>query len=427
MTKVIRMSVVFSVFSLILVSLSQSQEIAAQQTDAERIAEIERNIEALAAELERMDLGDAVVDIDSGERGFGPAASRVYKVESGLSIGGYGEFLYENYAGSKQDGTASGKKDQFDALRAILYTGYKFNDRLLFNSEIEVEHAKEIYLEFAYVDYMFTENVGMRAGMLLAPLGLTNELHEPPIFLGTERPLTETKIIPTTWRENGIGLFGETETTSWRVYTMNSLNGAKFTSSGLRGGRQKGAKALAENFGIAARWDYIGTPGLLLGASMYTGNTGQGMELNGSEVGGRVTIFDVHMDYKVNGFDLRALWAHASVDEVDRLNQANGLTGSAGIGEAMGGWFVQAGYDLLRTKTDTEAAFIPYVRYERVNTHQGVAAGYSASASKDLTATSIGFAWKPATQVVFKGDYQIHETGSNSGINQMNFVVGWLY
>jgi len=109
------------------------------------------------------------------------------------------------------------------------------------------------------------------------------------------------------------------------------------------------------------------------------------------------------------------------------LNQANGLTGSAGIGEAMGGWFVQAGYDLLRTKTDTEAAFIPYVRYERVNTHQGVAAGYSASASKDLTATSIGFAWKPATQVVFKGDYQIHETGSNSGINQMNFVVGWLY
>ena len=427
MTKVIRMSVILPFLSFLLVSVNQSQEVAAQQTNAERIAEIERNIEALAAELERMDLGDVVVDMDSGERGFGPAASRVYKVESGLSIGGYGEFLYENYAGSKQDGTSSGKKDQFDALRAILYTGYKFNDRLLFNSEIEVEHAKEIYLEFAYVDYMFTENVGMRAGMLLAPLGLTNELHEPPIFLGTERPLTENKIIPTTWRENGIGLFGETETTSWRVYTMNSLNGAKFSSSGLRGGRQKGAKALAENFGIAARWDYIGTPGLLLGASMYTGNTGQGMELNGSEVGGRVTIFDVHMDYKVNGFDLRALWAHASVDEVDELNQANGLTGSAGIGEAMGGWFVQAGYDLLRTKTDTEAAFIPYVRYERVNTHQGVEAGYSASASKDLTATSIGFAWKPATQVVFKGDYQIHETGSNSGINQMNFVVGWLY
>ena len=104
MTKVIRMSVIFSAFSFVLVSLSQSQEVAAQQTDAERIAEIERNIEALAAELERMDLGDAVVDIDSGERGFGPAASRVYKVESGLSIGGYGEFLYENYAGSKQDG-----------------------------------------------------------------------------------------------------------------------------------------------------------------------------------------------------------------------------------------------------------------------------------------------------------------------------------
>ena len=85
MTKVIRMSVILPMLSFLLVSLSQSQEVAAQQTDAERIAEIERNIEALAAELERMDLGDAVVDIDSGERGFGPAASRVYKIESGLS------------------------------------------------------------------------------------------------------------------------------------------------------------------------------------------------------------------------------------------------------------------------------------------------------------------------------------------------------
>ena len=427
MTTNIRTSLIVPALCMFLVSVVPTPKVAAQQADSARIAELERNVEALARELERMDLGDVVVDMDSGERGFGPAASRVYKIESGLSIGGYGEFLYENYAGKKQDGSASGKTDQFDALRAILYTGYKFNDRLLFNSEIEVEHAKEIYLEFAYVDYMLTDNVGMRAGMLLAPLGLTNELHEPPIFLGTERPLTENKIIPTTWRENGIGLFGETETTSWRVYTMNSLNGVKFSSSGLRGGRQKGAKAKAENFGIAARWDYIGTPGLLLGASMYTGNTGQGAELNGSEVGGRVTIWDLHMDYKVNGFDLRALWAHASVGDVAQLNQLNSFTGSAGIGEAMGGWFVQAGYDLLRTKQDTESAFIPYVRYERVNTHKAVASGYSASASKDLTATSIGFAWKPATQVVFKGDYQMHETGTNSGINQINFVVGWLY
>ena len=246
-------------------SVLHSVPAAAQVPDSVRIAELERRIEIVTRELERIELGGDVVQADSSAGGFGPGASRVYRINQGVSLGGYGEVLYENYAAELENGAEGSKQDQFDALRAILYVGYKFNDRLLFNSEIEIEHAKEAFLEFAYLDYLLTDNVGIRGGVLLAPLGLVNELHEPPIFLGTERPLTERLIIPTTWRENGVGLFGGTDLFEWRAYLLSSFNGAGFTGSGLRGGRQKGGKAVSEDLGAAARLDYVGTPGLILG------------------------------------------------------------------------------------------------------------------------------------------------------------------
>ena len=330
-------------------------------------------------------------------RHLGPAASKVYRVNQGVSIGGYGEFLYENFAAEREDGSASGARDRFDALRAILYVGYKFNDRLLFNSELEIEHAKESFLEFAYLDYLVSDHIGVRGGMLLAPLGLVNELHEPPVFLGTERPLTEQHIIPTTWRENG-----------------------------LRGGRQKGAKALAEDMGAAGRFDYTGAPGLLLGLSAYSGETAQGRELDGKSVGGRVLIWDVHLDYKRRGWDLRALVARAQMSDVEDMNALIGLDGAEGIGTDMLGWYMQAGYDLLRGSR-SEHQLIPYVRYERLNTQRGVAAGFSANPAMDVTVASVGAAWKPLPQVIVKVGYQVHATAADTGVNQLNGSLGWLF
>lgn len=400
--------------------------ISAQAADSARIAELERRLDAVTRELERIDLGGEVVQADTAMQGLGPAASKVYRVQRGVSLGGYGEILYENYAAEREDGAPSGATDQLDALRAILYVGYKFNDRLLFNSEIEIEHADEIFLEFAYLDYLLNDDVGVRAGMLLAPLGLVNELHEPPIFLGTERALTENRIIPTTWRENGVGVFGGTDAVSWRVYLMNSLNGMSFSASGLRGGRQKGAKAIAEDFGIAGRLDYTATPGLLVGASAYSGETAHNATFGGSEVGGRVTIWDLHADYRARGWDLRGLLARATVSDVEELNQMIGLAGADGIGTVMLGWYAQAGYDVLRT-TGVEHQLIPYVRYERVDTQREVATGFSADPSTDVTVTSLGAAWKPVPQVVLKTDYQIWSTAAETGTDQWNVSLGWLF
>lgn len=422
------MTTIRSILSILaaLLVLTPAAALTAQEPDSARMAEMERRLDALSRELERLRLGEEVVQADTSVGGLGYGASKVYGVQRGVSIGGYGEFLYENYSDERQDGLPSGRTDQFDALRAILYVGYKFNDRLLFNSEIEVEHADEIFLEFAYLDYLLTDNVGLRGGMLLAPLGMVNELHEPPIYLGTERPVTENRIIPTTWRENGVGLFGATDRFDWRVYVMNSLDGAGFDDDGIRGGRQKGARALAEDFGVAGRLDYTGHQGLILGASAYLGETAQNRELNGEEVEGQLLVWDLHADYKVKGWDFRALVAGARIDDAAELNQLNGLTGADGVGEEMLGWYVQAGYDVLRNTASTHQ-LIPYLRYEQVDTQSGVADGFSANLANDLTVTSLGVAWKPVPQVVWKVGYQIHSNEADTGVDQLNLQIGWLF
>ena len=394
------------------------------QDDPIDIAELERRLEILAEELERLRSGEPEreVTIDQARAlGLAPSAAATYAIDSGVSIAGYGEMLYENYASSKTD--------QFDYLRAILYAGYRFNDRFLFNSEIEVEHAKEIFVEFAYVDFLATENFGLRAGMLLIPMGLVNEFHEPTVFIGAERPVTEKSIIPSTWRENGGGIYGAFDKLAFRLYTVNGLNGSAFSSSGVRGGRQKGGKAKANDFAVTGRVDFTPTPGMFFGASFYTGGSGQGdIVVEDRNYGVRTSIFDAHAQVQARGFDVRALFAQAMLDDTPQLNEVLGLSGSAGVAEKMQGGYLQVGYDLLSQVASTgDVAFTPYVRYEKVDTHAALAAGFTRNPSKNNTYTTFGLELKPIPGIVVKVDHMWVNNPVDSGVDQFNVNVGYAF
>ena len=438
---------VWSAVLAFLLLLAPAPRLSAQQAEADSVdlEELEERIEALTRELEAMRLGgDVVSQADTSVLGFGPAASKVYGVSQGVSLGGYGEVVYENFSDEQEDGTPSGATDQLDALRGIVYVGYKFNDRLLFNSEIEWEHgstgqAGSVSLEFAYIDYLLSDAFGLRGGLLLSPMGFVNELHEPPIFLGANRPVVESRIIPTTWRENGIGLFGQSGDFDYRVYVMNSLdavgggssNASGFSSSGLRGGRQKGSKALAEDFSVVGRLDYVGTLGLTVGTSLYVGAQGHGRDLpGGGELDAGTTIWEGHAEYRAQGLSLRGLYALATVDEVAALNELKGIdplvNPSASIGERLQGGYLEAGYDVLTTAA-TSHQLIPFVRYEWLNTQEEVPTGFSADPANDDTFLTLGFSWKPIPQVVGKVDYQIHENEAETGVNQFNVALGYLF
>lgn len=400
-----------------------------QEPDTTEIARLKRQIAAITRELEEMRLGPEVVrEADTSVLGFGPAASKVYRVGRGVSIGGYGEVLYRNFRSAREDGTPSGATDEIDALRAILYVGYKFSDRLLFNSEIELEHGTagegepgEVALEFAYLDYRVSPAFGLRAGLLLPPMGFINELHEPPVFLGAERPETERQIIPSTWRENGIGIFGEVKGLAYRAYLVNGFAGEGFSASGLRGGRQDGAQALAEDFAGVGRVDYTGLPGLRLGASAYYGNSGQDLDL-----GVRTFIGSAHAEYRARGLSLRGLVAVADLDEVAGLNAAKGVTGTASVGERLVGWYLEGGYDVLRSLQTTHA-LIPYVRFERLNTQDAVPAGFTVNPANDRRILTIGAAWKPITRVALKGDYQVHSNEAETAVDRFALALGYLF
>lgn len=407
--------------------------------DTAHIAELRRQIEALSREVETLRLGNAVVEADSSVFGFAPAASKVYRVQQGVSIGGYGEVLYEAFDDEREDGAAVTTPNQFDALRAILYFGYKFNDRLLFNSELEWEHGStgqggEASIEFAYIDYLLTPKFGLRGGLLLAPMGLVNELHEPPTFLGTTRPLVESAIIPTTWRASGAGVFGETSGISFRAYALTSLDAVGggtsraggFGASGLRGGRQKGAREMANDFSLVGRADYIGIPGLLVGGSAMIGQTAHDRVLNDEEVDATTTILEGHLDLSRDGVDLRGLYAAANVKDAAELNALRQLTGAASIGERLTGGYVQAGYDVLRS-LDTSHQLSPYVRWETLNTQAEVPAGFAASPATDRTTWLIGAMWKPIREVALKADYQIHRNEAKTGVSQFNVNLSYMF
>jgi hypothetical protein len=189
-------------------------------------------------------------------------------------ISGYMDFHFNK--GEAEDGV-------LDFHRFVLIVNHSFTPRIRFVAEPELEHAfvegleerGELELEQAYVDFLLRRSFNVRAGMLLVPMGIINERHEPPVYQGVERPFVDTVIIPTTWFENGAGLFGEVgRGFRYRAYVMAPLNALEFSADeGIRNGRQKGSRSDVRNVATRVAWSNVGVPGLTLGASAWSGKS----------------------------------------------------------------------------------------------------------------------------------------------------------
>jgi hypothetical protein len=391
--------------------------------------ELARRMDVLAGEVERLRIGDAALLADESVHGMGPAASKVYRSDGGVTIGGYGEVKYSNYAAEDQSGEDAGEADGVDVHRMILYAGYRFDEKWVLNTEIEFEHVKEVYVEFAYLDYEATDWMGARAGLLLVPMGITNELHEPTTYASVNRPHVEKYILPSTWREIGAGVYGDAGPIAYRAYLLDGMHAGGFSSSGLRGGRQKGAEAVAEDFAGVARLDFVGVEGLVLGGSAYYGDSGQDLENaeTGAEPDVGTLIYEGHATLDLAGLRLRALYAGARLDDVEALNAALALEGSDSVGETMHGYYVDLGYDVLRPFGVTGKSLVPHLRYETLNTQLTVPDGYESSDSKERSNITAGLAFQPHEQLTLKADYQIHMNEAESGVNQLNAGIGFIF
>lgn len=338
---------------------------------------------------------------------------------SPLTIGGYGEINYNQ---------PEGNNGELDVQRLVLMFGYKFNERTQFITEIEFEHVKELYVEQAFLQYSLNDNVNLRGGLMLVPMGIVNEFHEPTTFNGVERPSIDGAIVPTTWREIGVGLSGKSNEASLRyqAYLFNgfsSVNGTKVLggSKGLRNGRQKGAESTINKPNFAAKLDYYGISGLRLGLSGYFGRTQAEDDvdhLDGSDVG--IAMVGLDARYTNKRFAARGQFINASLKDTDAYNTLN----SAELGSRLQGWYLEGSYNLL--SQEKEQQLWAFARYEDYDTHADVDGSLVRNRAYDRNEWTLGLSYKLTPGAVVKADYQIKDNAAegNEAKGQLNFGIG---
>lgn len=425
------------VFFLIF-SLGSTQISLAGTVSDEKIKKLEEQIKVLADEIESIKSASVTEPpVYETEFGVAPAASKVYRVDQGVSFGGYGELLIGNV---KEDG-----HDIVDTLRLVLYNGYKYNDHIVFNSEIEFEHgttgsnkdgkAGSASVEFALIDFLISDEFNLRAGLLLTPFGIVNEIHEPTTFYGVGRPEVERRIIPSTWRESGAGAHGTFDLgsageLSYRAYAMSSADARGFKASDNRSLRIKGNRARFDDIAFVGRLEYDPIPGLKVGGSVFYGNTGQDEEVNGQTIDGLFQMYEVDAQFQYAGLDLRALSVWTMLDDAALINQLNEYEGNKSVGEEQSGWYVLGAYNIfsaLNSGSKYMEYLAPFFRYEKFDTQKDVPAGYERNPANERTQYTIGVNYKPIPNVVVKAEYQNLDNEANEATNQFNFGIGYVF
>ncbi len=370
------------------------------------------------------------------------SADNLLLTDSKLVVGGYGEVHYNQpMSGSTYN---NGK---LDVHRVVMLLGYNFNEKTQFISEIEFEHVSEVYIEQAFLNYKLNNAINFRGGLMLVPMGIVNEYHEPTTFNGVERPLIDNTIAPTTWREIGVGITGTILPVSlkYQAYLMNGFNGyngaARLNGSkGLRSGRQKGAESYISSPNFAGKVEYFGVRGLNIGLSAYLGKTQStlydGMDkddnaaiasADSSVVG--ISMFGLDARYSLKGLQLRGQLYYSSLSNSDEYNEFTAATNGSlnDLGSAMIGYYVEAGYNVLRT-VNTDKQLVPFVRYEFLNTHSSVENNISKNPSYEKTAITTGLTLALTKGAVVKTDIQfLKNAATDKYAKTFNAGIGVMF
>lgn len=353
------------------------------------------------------------------------------------TIGGYGEMLYNN-----ETSTASSK--ELDIQRFVLFASHAFTDNLRFVSELEIEHSfinddarspGAVEVEQAYLEWDYSRNHNVLAGMHLVPMGLINETHEPNTFFGVERNRIESRIIPSTYRVNGIKFAGQLG--GGFSYDLGIHEGLFFESGNgdelaIRDSRQSGARAEMDSPAYTGRLRYTGIPGLELGLSVQVqpdmtqdGSTRSNIGRDGVidvfgnpvvDLGG--VLSEAHIAYRSGPWGFKGLYAEWDIDSTIETVANSDLTNN-GIGrDRQYGYYVEPSYYF----NEKLGAF---ARLERTNERAGsnVASAYDSATNRML----LGFNYWLNSNAVLKLDYQFESDDRARDLDGFNFGVGWQF
>jgi hypothetical protein len=342
---------------------------------------------------------------------------------------GYGEL---NYSRPSDDSSAT----TADVGRFVLGASYRFDDKTRFVSELEVEHAVssaddpgEVEIEQAYIERRIGDSTFAKIGLFLIPVGMLNESHEPTRYYGVFRNFIDTAIIPTTWREGGFALQGNTMGgLRWDVGISTGFNLSKWDATSTEGSEeplgsihQELALAAAGDLSQFAAVNYTGVPGLRLGASVFTGDSSQGQPGFDNN---RVTLWEGHARWNPGNWDLSAIYARGRISNTRPINLT--LVGNPTlIPETFFGWYLEAVY---RAVLPNDWTLAPFARYELFNAASGYASlapGLTPDPLDDEKVLTAGLNVDIAPGVVLKLDYLHFERDNDS--DRFDLGVGYQF
>lgn len=389
--------------SAILSAFLSSNLALADAEDKAKIKALEAQLKALSASIDAKEraASEKNQEIETQLEELADVVdekSETVEKKSKTYFGGYGELTASALDNNGED------EREIDFKRFVLFVGHDFNDKARLVSELEVEHAiagagnrGAVELEQAYIELDLKPNLHLKAGLMLMPIGIINETHEPTTFYGVERPIIETTIIPTTWFSSGIGISHELDNgLSYDLFVHEGLKTEDPNSNpaaepfNIKKGKQKSSFADGFDVGVTARMKYTGKPGLELSAfAQYQPDLDQSAEINYAD---SATLIGGHAIYQMGKFTAKGLYA--------RWDLAGDLAADANQDIQQGGYL-----ELDYKHNPKWGAFVRQ-------------SSWSQETDVDKSQTDFGVNYYPYKNIVFKADYQIQneEAGNVDGL-----------
>jgi hypothetical protein len=365
--------------------------------------------------------------------------------QSATVIGGYGQFTLN----ALLPGNADDFTTRATVRRLILFVAHPITDHIRVYTEFEWENAVScsgcsgsVEIEQAFVQAdLYGSKLVLRAGLVLVPMGIINQWHEPPVFHGVDRPAVDTFIIPSTWRELGAGFAGTlAEVFRYELYLTTTLNPLRLSENGLAGARSLGSLAQADAFAVSGRAEAEPLLGVIAGASFFASDLGGNAtyyKRNGDKRSLRLPLLGYALDARMRrwGFEARLVWSQFFFPNAGDLVAAYRDDGSplfireASIGtvpKRMQGGYVEVAYDVLH-QLHLSHELLAFVRLETYDTQAAVPSGYKRNPALGIDELTAGLTYRPVTQLVFKTDFQLRDRRLGWDEFQYNLGFGYMF
>lgn len=388
-----------------------------------------------------------------------------------LTIGGYGEAAYTRnffsdnvYRYSRPAEYASDPSHgRFDIPHAVIYLGYDFGKGWSMQTEIEFEHTGtgsavekefteageweseiekggELELEQFWLQKSFCPEFNIRAGHIVVPVGGLNFAHEPLNYFTVYRPEGEYTILPSTWHDTGISLWGRTAHWRYELLMTAGMDGFMFDRDHFvhYGAKSPYEYRVANRPGIAARVDNYSIEGLRIGLSAYFGSSMHNSFPNDlhntryADVAGNTVIGALDFAYKGERLIVRGNADYGYVSDATtistikrNLSSNNAPYRKTPVGQNALAAGIEAGYDILPWFGVTSSRLFIFSRYEYYDSY------IPASDQQDYPYTdkqrlAVGFNWFPIPQIAVKGEYS-HRFLKEPYNNEPSISLGVTY